>query len=115
MKVSGHPGRLFEIQFCGLLSANIPPCIFGSTWLMPMGLQRVLNAMRNYSRTDEIKLSGSHVNSSFQVRTIMHKEGEKLIIEVAPRKSLLAVLPTLSPPNEDFPSISDPIPSPVDL
>jgi antitoxin VapB len=46
---------------------------------------------------------------------IMHKEGEKLIIEVAPRKSLLAVLATLSPLNEHFPSISDPIPSPVDL
>ena len=46
---------------------------------------------------------------------IMRKEGEKLIIEVAPRKSLLAVLATLSPLSEDFPSISDPIPSPVDL
>jgi antitoxin VapB len=46
---------------------------------------------------------------------IMRKEGEKLIIEVVPRKSLLAVLATLSPLNEDFPSISDPIPSPVDL
>jgi antitoxin VapB len=46
---------------------------------------------------------------------IMHKEGEKLIIEVAPRRSLLAVLATLSPLTEDFPSISDPIPSLVDL
>jgi antitoxin VapB len=33
---------------------------------------------------------------------IMRKEGEKLIIEVVPHKSLLAVLATLSPLNEDF-------------
>jgi antitoxin VapB len=46
---------------------------------------------------------------------IMRKEGEKLIIEVAPRKSLLAVLATLSPLNEDFPLISDSIPGSVDL
>ena len=46
---------------------------------------------------------------------IMRKEGEKLIIEAAPRKSLLAILATLSPLNEDLPTISDPVPSPVDL
>jgi antitoxin VapB len=46
---------------------------------------------------------------------IMRKEGEKLIIEVSPPKSLLAVLASLSPLNEGFPSIPDPVPSPVDL
>ena len=46
---------------------------------------------------------------------VIRKEGKKLIIEVAPRKSLLGVLATLSPLDEDFPPISDPIPSPVDL
>jgi antitoxin VapB len=46
---------------------------------------------------------------------IMRKEGERLIIEVAPPKSLLAVLTGLSSLNEDFPSIGDPTPDPVDL
>ena len=46
---------------------------------------------------------------------IMRKEGGKLIIEPAPPKSLLAILATLSPLDEDFPPIDDPIPEPFDL
>ncbi|MBV8357821.1 MAG: hypothetical protein JO189_07775 [Deltaproteobacteria bacterium] len=37
----------------------------------------------------------------------MAKEGERLIIEPAPRKSLLAILATLSPLEEDFPLIPE--------
>ena len=46
---------------------------------------------------------------------VMHKEGERLIIEPAPTKSLLAVLSTLQPLKEDFPPIPDLHPDPVDL
>jgi antitoxin VapB len=46
---------------------------------------------------------------------IIRKEGQRLIIEACPPKSLLAVLASLSPLNEDFPSIPDPVPSPIDL
>lgn len=46
---------------------------------------------------------------------IMRKEGKKLIIEPAPRKSLLAVLKTLKPLEEDFPAIEDSPPEPVDI
>jgi antitoxin VapB len=46
---------------------------------------------------------------------IMRKEGGRLIIEPAPPESLLAILATLSPLDEDFPLIDDPIPEPVDL
>jgi len=45
---------------------------------------------------------------------IMRKEGQRLIIEPAPRKSLLALLATLEPIEEDFPPIEDPPPGPVD-
>jgi antitoxin VapB len=38
---------------------------------------------------------------------VLHKEGERLIIEPAPPASLLAVLATLEPLEEDFPPISD--------
>jgi antitoxin VapB len=46
---------------------------------------------------------------------IMRKEGDRLIIEPAPRKSLLAVLATLRPLDEDFPVIRDLPPDRVDL
>ncbi|MDO8323255.1 MAG: AbrB/MazE/SpoVT family DNA-binding domain-containing protein [Phenylobacterium sp.] len=46
---------------------------------------------------------------------IMHRDGDRLIIEIAPPKSLLAVLAGLSSLDEDFPQIDDPIPDAVDL
>jgi antitoxin VapB len=46
---------------------------------------------------------------------IMRKEGERLIIEPAPPRSLLAVLATLEPLDEDFPPIPDPPPDPVKI
>jgi antitoxin VapB len=45
----------------------------------------------------------------------MRKEGERLIIEPAPSKSLLALLAELEPLDEDFAPIADPAPDPVDL
>ena len=46
---------------------------------------------------------------------IMRKEGERLIIEPAAPKSLLAVLATLKTLAEEFPPLSDLPPDPVDL
>jgi antitoxin VapB len=46
---------------------------------------------------------------------IMRKEGSKLVIEPAPPKSLLGVLPSLWPLDESFPDIDDPLPESVDL
>jgi antitoxin VapB len=43
---------------------------------------------------------------------VMRKEGERLIIEPRPAKSLLALLATLAPLDEEFPPISDPYPEP---
>jgi antitoxin VapB len=45
----------------------------------------------------------------------MRREGERLIIEPAPPKSLLALLEKLSPIADKFPSISEPGTDPVDL
>ncbi len=44
----------------------------------------------------------------------MRKEGERLIIEPTAPKSLLALLATLEPLDEDFPPIADPAPEPID-
>ncbi len=46
---------------------------------------------------------------------VMHRDGDRLIIEPAPSKSLLAVLAELSPLDETFPDIDDLVPRPVDL
>ena len=46
---------------------------------------------------------------------IIRKEGDRLIIEPAPPKSLLALLATLAPLEEDFPPIPDLVPDPVEL
>jgi antitoxin VapB len=46
---------------------------------------------------------------------IIRKDGDRLVIEPARRKSLLEVLATLSPIKEDFAPIDDPPPEPVDL
>ena len=45
----------------------------------------------------------------------MRKEGDRLIIEPAPRKSLLAILATLPDLDEEFPPIEDLPADPVDL
>ncbi|HZK92019.1 MAG TPA: AbrB/MazE/SpoVT family DNA-binding domain-containing protein [Stellaceae bacterium] len=48
-------------------------------------------------------------------KAVMRKEGERLIVEPMHRKSLLEILATLSPIEEDFAPIDDPPPEPVDL
>ena len=45
----------------------------------------------------------------------MRKEGDRLIIEPAPPRSLLAVLATLAPLDEDFPPIPELALDPVEL
>jgi antitoxin VapB len=46
---------------------------------------------------------------------IMHKDGGRLIIEAAPPRSLLALLATLRPVDDEFPPIGDQPAEPVDL
>jgi antitoxin VapB len=46
---------------------------------------------------------------------IIRKEGERLVVEPCPPKSLPALLATLAPLDEDFPPIPDPHPEPVAL
>jgi antitoxin VapB len=46
---------------------------------------------------------------------IMRKEGNRLVLEPAQRKSLREVLATLSPIEEDFAPIDDPPPAPVEV
>jgi antitoxin VapB len=45
----------------------------------------------------------------------MRKEGDRLVIEPAPPRSLLAVLASLEPLDEEFPAIDELPPTLVDL
>ena len=46
---------------------------------------------------------------------VMRKEGDRLVIEPAPPRSLLAVLRSLQPIEEDFPAIEELPHTPVEL
>jgi antitoxin VapB len=46
---------------------------------------------------------------------ILRKEGNRLVLEPAPPKSLLALLETLDPIEEDFAPVEDAPPPPVEL
>ena len=46
---------------------------------------------------------------------IMRKEGNRLVIEPSAPKSLLAILATLEPLDEEFPPIADQIPDPIEF
>lgn len=46
---------------------------------------------------------------------LMRKEGDRLVIEPIPPRSLVAVLSALQPLNEEFPPIVDTPPTPLDV
>lgn len=80
--------------------------------------------MQNASRTAErhVKLFRNGRNQAVRIPrefdlpgqdVIMHKEGERLIIELAAPRSLLAVLAALQPIDERFPEIVDNVPDDI--
>ena len=44
--------------------------------------------------------------------TIMHRDGDRLVIEPVRRRGLIALLKTMKPLKEDFPEIADPVAMP---
>jgi antitoxin VapB len=43
---------------------------------------------------------------------IMHRDGDRLVIEPVRKRGLVALLKTMKPLQEDFPEIDDPVPTP---
>jgi antitoxin VapB len=43
---------------------------------------------------------------------IMHRDGERLVIEPVRKRGLVALLKTMKPLQEEFPEIDDPVPAP---
>ena len=80
--------------------------------VLAMGVERHVKLFKN-GRSQAVRIP-----REFELPgedAIMRKEGERLIIEPTPPKSLLALLATLSPIEEDFRTIRDPAPDPVEI
>ena len=43
---------------------------------------------------------------------IMHRDGERLVIEPVRKRGLIALLKAMKPLQEEFPEIDDPVPAP---
>ncbi len=43
---------------------------------------------------------------------IMYRDGDRLVIEPVRKRSLVALLKSMKPLNENFPEIDDPVPAP---
>jgi len=80
--------------------------------------------MPQHSKTRTVKLFRNGRNQSLRIprefelpgdEATIRREGSTLVIEAAPRKSLLELLATLEPLDEEFPEIDDPPPEPFDL
>lgn len=46
---------------------------------------------------------------------IMHRDGERLVIEPVRKRGLVAMLKTMEPVDDDFPEIDDPAPTPENV
>jgi antitoxin VapB len=77
-----------------------------------MGIERHVKLFRN-GRNQAVRIP-----REFELPgedAIMRKEGDRLIIEPKPKKSLRALLATLEPIEEEFPEIPDLPAEPVEL
>lgn len=79
---------------------------------MAIGYLRVWNCARKPIRPSsravripvEFELPGDEA--------IMHRDGERLVIEPVRKRGLVALLKSMKPLDEDFPEIDDPVPEP---
>jgi antitoxin VapB len=46
---------------------------------------------------------------------IMHRDGDRLVIEPVRKRGLIALLKTMKPLEEDFPEIEDSVPAPENM
>lgn len=74
-----------------------------------MGEQRQVRLFRN-GRNQAVRIP-----VEFELpgdEAIMHRDGERLVIEPVRKRSLVALLKSMKPLDEDFPEIEDPVPTP---
>jgi antitoxin VapB len=75
---------------------------------MPMPEQRHVRLFRN-GRNQAVRIP-----VEFELpgdEAIMHRDGDRLVIEPVRKRGLVALLKTMKPLAEDFPEIDDPMPA----
>lgn len=73
-----------------------------------MGEQRHVRLFRN-GRNQAVRIP-----VEFELRgseAIMHRDGDRLVIEPMRKRGLIALLKSMKPLDEDFPEIADPLPT----
>lgn len=85
---------------------------------MAYAILKPVNAHRNVKLFKNGRNQAVRIPREFELpgeEAIMYRDGDKLIIEPKPRRSLLAILAEMEPWEEEFPTIDDPPPEPFDL
>jgi antitoxin VapB len=81
-------------------------------WRQPVPEQRHVKLFRN-GRNQAVRIP-----VEFELpgdEAIMHRDGERLVIEPVRKRGLVALLKTMQPLDEEFPRIDDPIAEPEDV
>lgn len=79
---------------------------------MAIGYLRVWNCARKPFRSSSRAV---RIPAEFELpgdEAIMHRDGERLVIEPVRKRGLVALLKSMKPLDEDFPEIDDPVPEP---
>jgi antitoxin VapB len=87
-------------------------------YAVSIGQEKVVNRERRVKLFKNGRNQAVRIPREFELPgedAIIKKDGDRLIIEPAPPKSLLAWLDMLEPLDEEFPPIPDPPPEPVEL
>src|SRR6202023_693253 len=81
-------------------------------WRQPMPLRRHVKLFRN-GRNQAVRIP-----VEFELpgdKAIMHRDGDRLVIEPARKRGLIALLKTMRPLEETLPPIEHPVPAPERL
>jgi antitoxin VapB len=83
--------------------------VFGICLEVAMAEQRHVRIFRN-GRNQAVRIP---VEFELPVdEAIMHRDGDRLVIEPVRKRRLVALLKAMKPLDEDFPEIDDPVPTP---
>ena len=95
-----------------LVTGRILAYVFGICLEVPMPEQRHVKLFRN-GRNQAVRIP-----VEFELpgdEAIMHRDGDRLVIEPVRKRGLVALLKTMKPLEEGFPEIDDPVPAPENV
>src|SRR6266576_780250 len=88
------------------------PC---GAWRSGIGLEATMGNERHVRLFRNGRNQAVRIPVEFELpgdEAIMHRDGDRLVIEPVRKRGLVALLKTMKPLEEDFPEIDDPVPAP---